>query len=105
VAAAVDVLLLTLPATTAATNAVVAAAPTVAGVRRALQAGSVGAPLIASAALAAAPQVSIKRYERRSIRRILPTRGNSINTQFLTWKSNLDPLGVQRKILSQGMGR
>ena len=80
VAAAVDVLLLTLPATTAATTAVVAAAPTVAGVRRAPQAGSVGAPLTAASALAAPPQVSIYRCERRSIRKLLPTRGNYINT-------------------------
>ena len=79
-AAAVDVLLLTLPATTAATTAVVAAAPTVAGVRRASQAGSVGAPLTAAAALAAPPQVSIYRCERRSIRQLLSTRGSYINT-------------------------
>jgi len=96
-AAAVDVMLLTLPATTDATTAVVAAAPTVEGVRRAPQAGSVGAPLTAAAALAAPPQVTIKRYERRSIRQLLPTRGNSINTWFLTRKSNLDPPGYLKK--------
>ena len=79
-AAAVEVLLLTLPATAAATTAVVAAAPTMVGVRRAPQAGSVGAPLTAAAALAASPQVTIRRYERRSIRQLVPTRGNSINT-------------------------
>ena len=69
-AAAVDVLLLTLPATTAATTAVVAAAPTVAGVRRAPQVGSIGAPLTAAAALAAPPQVSIEQFERMSIRQL-----------------------------------
>ena len=79
-AAVVDVPVLTLPETTAATTAVVAAAPTVAGVRRAPQAGSVGAPLTAATALVAPPQVSIKRCERRSIRQLLPTRGISINT-------------------------